>query len=555
MRSKTLLWIAGAVAALLPVACNKNGTDKPAASQMQISVKARRNAAGVTVPFAFTATDAFKLVDVTSGSSDIREPMNKGLPQSFFVFSLGKAAVGDLLVAYSPVDAPVEIEGSSVSFRIPENQDGSDIVFPYIGWTKYSGDSYAGDAISAESHAAVIRASIQKGSYSVVKAVLKANGGEKIAGKVTVDTGSKRYTPSAAEVTVTLPSPLDCRSASQSVPFFVAPVNLAGGITLTFFTDDGKQVESKVSTPVNLSSGAVFDTDPASVGRQLIAAGGTKVYIFDEKMARDAGNYKAGLVWEWDSNKEKAKLSRPDHIDDAKPVMDNKKLLVTSSYAWCALVDIETKGLDFYATGLSGAHSAEILPGDRIAVACSDGGDFVALYDKSRPNALIASYPLVSAHGVVWCEKTKRLYAIGGTTLQVYKPNADWDNNPALILEKTISSSGFVSGMHDMTAVDENTLIIGGNKLAFFDITTEKFSAVTAYNKVAGFKSVNYNPSSGEFYYTYAWENYSEGDYTWSSHWIRYTDNLSNSFSPSLPAQGIIRVEDINMYKVRVFNW
>ena len=298
MRSKTLLWIAGAVAALLPVACNKNGTDKPAASQMQISVKARRNAAGVTVPFAFSATDAFKLVDVTSGSSDIREPMNKGLPQSFFVFSLGKAAVGDLLVAYSPVDAPVEIEGSSVSFRIPENQDGSDIIFPYIGWTKYSGDSYAGDAISAESHAAVIRASIQKGSYSVVKAVLKANGGEKIAGKVTVDTGSKRYTPSAAEVTVTLPSPLDCRSASQSVPFFVAPVNLAGGTTLTFFTDDGKQVESKVSTPVNLSSGAVFDTDPASVGRQLIAAGGTKVYIFDEKMARDAGNYKAGLVWE-----------------------------------------------------------------------------------------------------------------------------------------------------------------------------------------------------------------------------------------------------------------
>ena len=543
------------LATLLPLSCDKNGKEQATAAQMQITVKARRNAAGITVPFSFTAADAFKLVDVTSGTSDTRGPMNKGTSQSFFVFSLDKAVSGDLLVAHCPADAPVEIEGKKVSFRIPENQDGSDLVFPYIGWTTFSGDSYAGDAISAESPAAVIRASIQKGSYSIVKAVLQANGGEKIAGKVTIDTGARSYTPSAATVTVTLPSPLDCRAESRSIPFFVAPVNLAGGITMTFYTDDGKQVESKVSTPVKLAAGAVYDTDPASVGRQLIAAGGTKVYLFDEKMARDAGNYTAGLVWTWDSNTEKTKISRPDHIDDAKPVYDNKKILVTSSFAWCALVDIETKNLDFYATGLSNAHSAEILPNDRIAVACSDGGDFIALYDKSASNSMIASYPLASAHGVVWCEKTRRLYAIGGSSLQVYKLNDAWTTSPALVLEKTISSKGFVTGMHDMTAVDDHTLIIGGNKLAFFDVTTEKFTPVNAYNTVAGFKSVNYNPSTREFYYTYAWTGYAEGSYDWSSHWIRYTDNIENSFSPSIPAQGIIRVEDINMYKVRVFNW
>ena len=168
---------------------------------------------------------------------------------------------------------------------------------------------------------------------------------------------------------------------------------------------------------------------------------------------------------------------------------------------------------------------------------------------------MIASYPLASAHGVVWCEKTRRLYAIGGSSLQVYKLNDAWTTSPALVLEKTISSKGFVTGMHDMTAVDDHTLIIGGNKLAFFDVTTEKFTPVNAYNTVAGFKSVNYNPSTREFYYTYAWTGYAEGSYDWSSHWIRYTDNIENSFSPSIPAQGIIRVEDINMYKVRVFNW
>ena len=133
--------------------------------------------------------------------------------------------------------------------------------------------------------------------------------------------------------------------------------------------------------------------------------------------------------------------------------------------------------------------------------------------------------------------------------------NEAWETRPALVLEKTISSSSFVSGMHDMTAVDDHTLLIGGNKLAFFDIDTERFTAVPAYNAVAGFKSVNYNPATGEMYYTYAYGSYGEGDYTWSSHWIRYTDNIKGAFTPSLDAQGVIRVEDINMYKVRVFNW
>ena len=544
-----------ALAALSLSCCDKNGQDVSAVSKASITVKPCRKSSGVSAAFSFAATDRVRLLDVTTGASDIQAPMNTGGDRSLFMFTLEKAAAGDLLVATLPADAEVEVEGKKIAYRIPEAQDGSDLVCPYVGWTRFSGDTYAGDEIALESRTALIRASIQKGSYSIVKAVLKANGGEKIAGKVTVDTDKGSYTPSAATVTVTLPAPLDCRTDPQVIPFFVAPSNLKSGISITFFTEDGKQVESKVNSQVTLLSGEVYNTDPASVGRQLIAAGGTKVYLFDEKMARDAGNYTAGLVWSWDSNAEKAKLSRPDHIDDAKPVYDNKKLLVTSSYSWCALVDIETKGLDFYATGVSGAHSAEVLPNDRIVVACSDGGDMVALFDKSRSNTLIASYPLTSAHGVVWSDKTQRLYAIGGSSLQVYKLNDAWASNPALILEKTIPSTGFVTGMHDMTAVDENRLIIGGSKLAFFDITTEKFTAITSYNKVAGFKSVNYNPYTGEFYYTYAWEGYSEGSYTWSSHWIRYTDNLYNSFTPSIESQGVIRVADINMYKVRVFNW
>ena len=198
MRFKTLLWIAAALSTLSVSACDEKGKDTAAVSQMRITVKARRNGAGVNVPFVFSATDQFKLLDVTAGSTDIKNPLNSGNASSLFLFSLSNAQVGDLLVATSPVDADVTVEGKKVAYRIPENQDGSDVVCPFIGWTAYSGDAYNGDAVSAESRTAVIRASIQKGSYSIVKAVLKANGGEKIAGKVTVDTETNASTPTAA---------------------------------------------------------------------------------------------------------------------------------------------------------------------------------------------------------------------------------------------------------------------------------------------------------------------------------------------------------------------
>ena len=554
MDFKHVFWIAGLLAAALAVSCDREEKQpEETVIKTNVTLLSYRNAGGSFVSPVLTADDRVKLLDIASGESDIKGPASRGGNSSSFLFAMKKVSAGDRLAGIYPADASVSFQGNSFSFTLPEAQDGTDITVPMVGWTTHSGDAYAGNSLKLEARTALLRATVQKGAYAIRKAVLKANGGENLAGGVTVDMDKGTCAASSPTVTVTFQTPLDCRAEAGTIPFFVAPGTFNSGVTVTYYTDDGQEIESKTSDPVKLAAGTVFDTVPASSGRRLIAAGGTKVYLFDEKPARQAKDYKAGLIWEWDSSAEAAKLSRPDHIDDAKPVYDNKKLLVTRSYSWCALVDIETKNLDFYATGLTNAHSAEILPDDRIAVACADG--FVALYDKSRSDVQIANYPLKSAHGVVWNRKKQRLYAIGGSSLQIYKLNDTWKTSPGLVLEKTVSSSGFVTGMHDMTAVDENTLIIGGNKLAFFDVNTEAFTSIPAYSGVAGFKSVNYNAASGELYYTYAWENYSEGNYTWSSHWIRYTDNLKNTFSPSIPAQGIIRVEDINMYKVRVFNW
>jgi hypothetical protein len=106
-----------------------------------------------------------------------------------------------------------------------------------------------------------------------------------------------------------------------------------------------------------------------------------------------------------------------------------------------------------------------------------------------------------------------------------------------------------------MTKYDSNTLIMTGSRAALFNVNTNTFTNIPHFNGFVGMKSINCNPDTGEVYYTFGAEGLSEGSYTWSSHWIRYTDNIKGAFTPSLDAQGVIRVEDINMYKVRVFNW
>ena len=179
--------------------------------------------------------------------------------------------------------------------------------------------------------------------------------------------------------------------------------------------------------------------------------------------------------------------------------------------------------------------------------------DAVKLYSRKTSNVEIGSYPLNSAHGVVWSDKTQRLYAIGGTTLQIYQLlNAD-TSAPSLKLERTVATGGYVSGLHDMTAVDENTLVLAGNKAALLNLTTLQFTQLTHFNGFAGIKSLNYNPSTGEAYYTYGWEGHSEGSYDWSTHTIRYTNDVfANDGGVD---KKTIKVSDINMYKARVFRW
>lgn len=518
-----------------------------------LTFKNYKNERGISSSVALTTTDAAVLMDLTSGETLEQVPLSGGSNKGTFIYDIKKAATGDALFFYYPASASPKISAQTAVFNIPSSQNGGSVKPVFTGVGKNSGSTYRGSLIDMYPIHTYVLGTVQKGAYSIKKAVMKSNSSEGIAGDVSVDmTTGKVVSCSEGTITVTYSTPLDCREENANVAFEVAPVTLSKGFTITYYTSGGDEIVYSTDEAVTFSSDEVFRTDPASTGRVLIACGGSKVYIFNEFLARASRNYKDGLMWEWDASSVKSVVGATmDHIDDAKPVNDNKQLLITSSYSWAVLIDIETKELLWYAKGVSGAHSAEILPGNLIAVASATSG-MVDLYDATVPNRRLAQYPLTSAHGVVWMQSVERLYAIGSTSLQKYRVMEN-----SLSLDQTYATNNYVTGLHDLTKFDTNTLVMAGSKAAFFNVNTETFTSVPHFSGFRGMKSININSDTGEVYYTFGDTGLSEGAYTWSSFWIRYTDNYATpaSGAQSLEIDGLIRVEDINMYKVRVFSW
>ena len=71
---------------------------------------------------------------------------------------------------------------------------------------------------------------------------------------------------------------------------------------------------------------------------------------------------------------------------------------------------------------------------------------------------------------------------------------------------------------------------------------------MTLFSGSASIKSLNYNGETGEIWYTDA--TIPEGSERWSSQKIRYSTNKDGS-----SADRIIKVPDMDMYKVRVKQW
>lgn len=284
-------------------------------------------------------------------------------------------------------------------------------------------------------------------------------------------------------------------------------------------------------------------------GTLLTICGGNTVYIIDADMAIDQPDWHDAIVWSWEASSIAARtgmsLSKLDHIDDCKLVDNGSKMLITSSYGWCAMVDYDTHDLLFYSTRTPNAHSADLLPGNLIAVGCSDGTgegyNTVQLYDASQSDVKIGEYSFPKTHAAVWDDDTRRLYVAGERQIGVYRLN---DN--VLDAEDTIVAAK--SDVHDLMPVKPGKLCIAGKEAFVYDIDQKSFRNIPFLIGRIALKSLNISPYTGEIWYTDATDTADAR--VWFSHDLWWA---SGRMAPG-PAMSI-SIPDVNVYRVRVAQW
>ena len=269
----------------------------------------------------------------------------------------------------------------------------------------------------------------------------------------------------------------------------------------------------------------------------MVACGDEDVYIVDVgKSTEDS----LDVIWHWNIFETYGQI--PDKyrdairvLDDCKPVDGGSKLLLTSSAGGTLLLDIATRKCLFHALTPM-AHSADMLPGDRIAVANSTtpAGNSLEIYDVSNPDVVVWKDSLYSGHGVVWSEKYQRLFALGYKELRKYSLK-DWDSaSPTLVLEESVPLPGI--GGHELSPAGEDGLVITNHDGTYiFDIQEKKFTPFAPLEGLGNVKSLNYDPVSGRIIYTVGETKW------WTNHVYLKSPDKVLSFNPKW-----------RLYKVRV---
>lgn len=243
-------------------------------------------------------------------------------------------------------------------------------------------------------------------------------------------------------------------------------------------------------------------------------------------------------VWKWNGADPSVNLPEGYYhimrnLDECKLVDRNRKMLVTSSGGGMMLIDIKTKDIICYAH-VPMAHSADLLPGNRIAVALSTdkAGNAVEIYDIDNTDRPVYRDSLYSGHGMVWNKERQSLYALGYSELREYKL-MDWDSRaPSLNLVSAWAIP--VRSGHDLSPVDEERMLLSGHEgVWWFDLSSGEFTPFEPLKDTHGVKSVNYDSRTGRFTYTKA-------EISWWTHNI-YQCNPDK----------VLTIDSLRVYKVR----
>jgi Family of unknown function (DUF6528) len=266
----------------------------------------------------------------------------------------------------------------------------------------------------------------------------------------------------------------------------------------------------------------------------IICCGAEEVFIvdIDDKNTNDIKK------WTWRAS-DSPEIPKDVHssfrtTDECKPFGEN--ILVTSSSGGVALISIRDKRCLFY-TYSRNAHSACLLPGGRIVVASSTGGDELLVFDSNKSGVDIkplSRMPLKGAHGVYWDRNLSELWALGDDELLVIDVENVNLNTTKLLVKKRWKLP--TDGGHDLFPCrNERLLFVTTNTNVYrFDKTDGKFILDEQFGKLKKVKSIDENPKTGKIVYHRATPE------NWWSENIRFGDS-----------QKTIHFKDHRLYKVR----
>lgn len=262
-----------------------------------------------------------------------------------------------------------------------------------------------------------------------------------------------------------------------------------------------------------LTRGVIFSwTICVGLACQLLAgARGQDLFTcgWDEVRALRIVGTNITVLWKWTaSNSNLPEWTWPlfATTDDCKPYGDGRVVITSSGgdsmNGGVAVVQVQTTQAVFYARAAN-AHSADLLPRDRIAVALSyqTNGNRLVVFDLSQPDTELFRTELRGGHGVVWDDQRQLLWALADYEIRAYLL-VNWDtSNPQLQLVSRYALPGI--GGHDMYPVPHSAelVVTTGSNCWLFDRDTRTFQKHPLLGDISSVKGVSVHPVTGQIVY------------------------------------------------------
>ena len=245
----------------------------------------------------------------------------------------------------------------------------------------------------------------------------------------------------------------------------------------------------------------------AGAPRELVVCGWDEVFILD----LDAAGTAPRRTFSW---RARNRADLPDEFeklfnstDECKPVDGGRKILITSSGSGVALVDRVADRVLFFGRAAN-AHSADLLPGGRIAVAASHDnagkGDRLILFDAARSDRELWSDELPWGHGVVWDEGRRVVWALADKDIRAYELR-DWES-AAPKLQRVATIALPEGGGHDLSPLAGTPMlaISTNNRCWLFDRDARTFRAHPDLGDKPRVKGISHHPATGQLAYVQA---------------------------------------------------